>query len=123
MNSITNIIEQRLKNINMHLEEIDGDGPFSIGFFKGQECAYQSVLYLLEELELIPGANDLYEILKDLRYDKNGSGAFSHPLGSEFTDYALKDIAQRLNLALQLKYKPIEITVTVGDNEEAQNIV
>ena len=38
----------------------------------------------------------IFEALCDIKYDKNGTGQFSAPLKSEFTDYALHDIANKL---------------------------
>ena len=89
--------------------DIDDLSPFNAGQIIGYDAAFSNIKELLDRC--IPDSaysedpnkksnpitpQCLFEMLRDIRYDKNGTGQFSVPLKSEFTDYALHDIANKL---------------------------
>jgi hypothetical protein len=101
MINIITYIEEQLNKLVEEQATLDAAASIDVGINIGKQQAYKDILCQLQNSRLIADAEGIYNILKNIRYSKNGTMQFSQPLSSEFTDYALQDISQKLYLGLR----------------------
>ena len=96
MSSLKTYIETLSDKFTVADEEFFERDAYDAGYVEGWEEACAIILKELDKHVVVSDAQTIYNVLKDIRYDKNGSGAFSSAkLKDEFTDYALRDISNK----------------------------
>ena len=96
MSNLKTYIETLSNKFTVTDEEFFERDAYDAGYVEGWEEACNIILKELDKHVVISEAKDIYEILKDIRYNKNATGAFSSAkLKDEFTDYALQDISNK----------------------------
>ena len=105
MPSLKTYIETLSNKFTVTEDEFFERDAYDAGYVEGWEEACNIILKELDKHAVISEAKDIYEILKDIRYDKNATGQFSSAkLKDEFTDYALRDISNKTWACLRERY-------------------